>query len=174
MKFTAKAAATCLFCLGLTACASTNTDKSFLLGAANQPGKVQCETTSVEANDQVARATNTKRSWVGLHPIEANAKLANVAAQIACEMAKTGKGGKSGISFGTAALRAKKQGYSARIVAKNVSIGNHNLHSVLERWNNSDGYLQRVLTPQLRDVGIGSALASDGKTRIWTAVYAAE
>lgn len=178
MSFTAKTLAAGLLCVGLTACTeqrkAIKADAMLFVRANIQTNKAQCEKTSDEANAYVATATNSRRGWVGLHPVEANPKLAKAAARIACDLAKKGTQTQSSVSYETASEHIKAQGYSAKILAKNVTVGEYDLPGILEEWNNSHGHLQRILTPQLRDVGIGSVFAADGKTRIWTAVYAVE
>lgn len=178
MSVTAKALAATLAFSGLAACSAPqkadDMNKWYLLRTSSQQGQVKCDKTSSEMNAHAVEMSNTKRSWVGLHPIEASPVLAHVAAEIACDLAKKGTKSLSGAKFGTAAARAEKQGYVSEIVVKNVTVGNHDLNGILEQWNNSRGNLQNILKPQLRDVGIGTALTEDGKTRIWTAVYAVE
>ncbi len=71
------------------------------------------------------------------------------------------------------AQRVKARGYRPSVTAENIAAGRFGLDGVLQAWNSSPGHLGNILIPQLRDYGIGHAIAADGKTVFWTAVYAA-
>ena len=71
------------------------------------------------------------------------------------------------------AQRVKALGYPTQITAENIAAGPFSLTRVLGEWNASAGHLENINIPQLRDVGIGRAIGSDGRTVFWSAVYAA-
>lgn len=140
---------------------------------ATRPGKPTCLRTSSIQNDLGAQATNAMRSRAGLPPVEANTLLADVAARHACDMARRGLMSHRGSGTPGPGARVKANGYMPMLTAENIAAGPFNLGRVLGEWNASQGHRDNILIPQVRDYGIGQAIAADGRTRFWSAVYAA-
>ncbi|MEH6785960.1 MAG: CAP domain-containing protein [Paracoccus sp. (in: a-proteobacteria)] len=140
---------------------------------ATAPGKATCPATSQAQNRAGAEATNGIRGRSDLPPVRANMLLAEVAAQHACDMAKRGRMTHVGSTTTGPGPRVKARGYAPMLTAENIAAGPFDLPRVLGEWNNSQGHLRNILIPQVRDYGIGQAIAADGKTRFWAAVYAA-
>ena len=69
--------------------------------------------------------------------------------------------------------RVKALGYQPSITAENIAAGPFDLQRVLAEWNGSSGHRANMLIPQVSEYGLGQAIGSDGRTRFWTAVYAA-
>ncbi|MDB6177765.1 CAP domain-containing protein [Paracoccus sp. Z330] len=140
---------------------------------ASPPGSATCLATSNAQNQTGASATNAARRKMGLAPVRANALLADVAAQHACDMATRGLMSHRGSNSTGPGPRVKARGYAPVLTAENIAAGPFNLQRVLMEWNNSSGHLDNIAIPQVRDFGIGQAVGSDGRTRFWAAVYAA-
>lgn len=162
--------------LSLAGCAMTpQRDEARAPGdvQAAPAGKAGCRATTSAQNRTGAKATNTARQARGLPPVRANALLAEVAAQHACDMATRGLMTHRGSRSSGPGPRVKAQGYAPVLTAENIAAGPFDLERVLMEWNRSQGHLDNITIPQVRDFGIGQAVGADGRTRFWAAVYAA-
>lgn len=137
------------------------------------PGIAQCIETAEAQNAIGAAATNRMRARTGLAPVKADPHLARVAAKHACDMALRGRMTHLGTKTTGPSMRLKQSGYQPTISAENIAAGPFTLSRVLAEWNASPGHLDNILLPQVRDFGVGQAVAQDGRTVYWTAVYAA-
>lgn len=140
---------------------------------ATRPGKAACLATSGAQNQTGAAATNGLRRSSGLPPVRSNMLLAKVAAEHACDMATRGRMTHKGSTTAGPGPRVKAAGYAPMVTAENIAAGPFSLPRVLAEWNASSGHRENILIPQVADYGIGQAVAADGKTRFWAAVYAA-
>lgn len=140
---------------------------------ASAPGEAQCFATSAAENAAVASATNSARAARGLASVRPNATLARAAAGHACDMARRGLMAHRGSRTTGPAQRVKALGYRPSLTAENIAAGPFGLNRVLTEWNSSSGHLRNIYIQQIREVGIGRAIGSDGKTVFWAAVYAA-
>lgn len=140
---------------------------------ATTAGRAVCVATQNHENQTGAAATNSLRRSAGLPPVRANALLARVAAEHACDMAQRGRMTHKGSTTSGPGPRVKAAGYAPMVTAENIAAGPFSLSRVLSEWNASQGHRNNILIPQVADYGIGQAIAADGKTRFWAAVYAA-
>lgn len=140
---------------------------------ASAPGRASCIATSAAETRAAAGATNAARRARGLAPVVPNATLSLAAARHACDMAGRGLMSHTGTSTKGPSQRVKAVGYAPRITAENIAAGPYGLERVLHEWNRSSGHLANILIPQLRDVGVGRAIGTDGRTVFWAAVYGA-
>ncbi|WP_342672015.1 CAP domain-containing protein [Paracoccus chinensis] len=140
---------------------------------ASAPGAAQCASPGPAEQAAGVRATNAARASAGLAPVRANSTLARAAAAHACDMAQRGRMTHTGTSTSGPAQRIKSLGYAPSVTAENIAAGPYNAEQALAAWTASSGHLSNILVPQLRDVGIGHAIGSDGRTVYWAAVYAA-
>ena len=136
-------------------------------------GTPTCVPPSPAATKAGVVATNQTRARAGLPPVRANPTLARAAAQHACDMAARGRMTHLGSRTTGPAQRVKAEGYAPAITAENIAAGPYDLARVLSEWNASSGHVANMLIPQVSEYGIGHAIASDGKTRFWAAIYAA-
>lgn len=137
------------------------------------PGEATCLATTPARNIAGAAATNRPRSGAGLPQVSPNPQLARAAAAHACDMARRGRMTHIGSTTSGPADRLRLLGYTPRITAENIAAGPFPLQRVLNEWNTSQGHLDNILLPQVRDYGIGQAIAADGRTVYWSAIYAA-
>ena len=140
---------------------------------ASPPGDAQCQATSAAENATAAAATNVARRAAGLPNVRPNATLALAAAAHACDMAERGMMAHRGSASSGPAARVKKLGYAPRLTAENIAAGPYSLDRVLAEWNRTPEHLGNMRIPQVQEVGIGSAVGSDGRTVFWSAVYGA-
>lgn len=138
------------------------------------PGAAQCVSSTAEDGAAVAAATSAMRASRGLPPVSANATLGRVAAAHACDMARRGRMTHIGSTTTGPAQRVKAMGYHPSVTAENIAAGPFTRARVLQEWNLSEGHRNNILIPQMREVGIGSAIGPDGKTRFWAAVYSVQ
>lgn len=140
---------------------------------ATAPGKAGCVATSAAENAAGVRATNAARARAGLPEVRSNMLLAEVAARHACDMATRGLMTHRGSKTTGPGPRVKARGYTPMLTAENIAAGPFDLPRVLGEWNASQGHLDNIMIPQVRDYGIGQAIGADGRTRFWAAIYAA-
>lgn len=146
-------------------------DRTVVQAAA--PGPARCQPTTPAENAAIAAVTSTQRRTRGLRPVRPNDRLARVAALHACDMARRGLMAHYGSTTKGPAQRVKQQGYRPVLTAENIAAGPFGLGQVLGVWNQSPGHRHNMLLPSIQEVGIGRAVAGDGKTVFWAAVYAA-
>lgn len=174
---TTKPTAFCLpFCLALAACGAPATSPRVHDPHAvqvGQPGDATCIATSAAENQRIAARTNAARRQAGLPPVQANSLLADAAARHACDMARRGRMTHVGSTSSGPGDRLRALGYRPAISAENIAAGPFSLEQVLHEWTISAGHRANMMLPQIRDVGIGQALAADGRTRYWAAIYSA-
>lgn len=136
-------------------------------------GAATCLQTTAAQNASAAQTTNAVRARAGLAPVRPDSRLAQAAAQHACDMAERGRMTHQGSRSSGPAQRVKALGFAPRMTAENIAAGPFDLDRVLAEWNRSDGHLSNILIPQMSEFGIGQAIGADGRTRYWAAVYAA-
>ncbi len=140
---------------------------------ATAPGTATCIASTAADNAIAANATNVARARKGLPPVKANSLLGQAAADHACDMARRGLMAHHGSKTTGPAQRVKARGYRPALTAENIAAGPFSRDRVLAEWNASNGHLANIMIPSLREVGIGHAIGSDGKTVFWAAVYGA-
>lgn len=137
------------------------------------PGNAVCVATTPGHNAAGAQATNAVRRSAGLPPVQPSNRLAQAAADHACDMARRGRMTHRGSGTKGPSDRVKALGYRPVVTAENIAAGPYGLERVLAEWNASGGHRANMLIPQVSEYGIGHAIGADGKTRFWAAVYAA-
>ncbi|WP_312524840.1 CAP domain-containing protein [Paracoccus sp. (in: a-proteobacteria)] len=134
---------------------------------------VVCLMTSAAENANGAAETNAVRRSKGLSQLRPDKRLAEAAARHACDMAQRDQMTHKGSRSKGPSQRVRAAGYKMQIVAENIGKGFSEPEQVMSAWVASSGHLQNILLPQVRDFGIGKAVAADGRTVYWAAVYAA-
>ena len=134
-------------------------------------GQAQCVPTSPEAAAAALAATNRARAARGLTPLRTNARLQRAAEAHACEMAMRGAMTHAGTKTTGPMARTKGQGYAPRLTAENIAAGRFDLGRVLSEWSSSPDHLSNMIISGTQDFGIGQAVAADGKTTFWAAIY---
>lgn len=135
-------------------------------------GRVICLETSNQENSAAAAATSQLRRSEGLGKIRPSERLAEAAAKHACDMARRNEMTHQGSKLRKPSQRVRAEGYRTRMVAENIGKGFSRVEHVLEAWNRSQGHRDNIMLPEVRDFGIGKAVAADGMTVYWAAVYA--
>lgn len=135
-------------------------------------GRASCPATSAAMAATGLAVTNATRAQAGLAPLRANPVLDRVAAAHACDMANRGTMTHAGSATKGPMARARHMGYRPQTIAENIAAGRFELNGTLAQWSASPKHRANITLPPLRDFGIGTATAADGKTTFWTAVYA--
>lgn len=144
--------------------------------AAAQPaitGMVRCYATTPQENMSGAEHSNMIRSRQGLAHLVPNPRLAEAAARHACDMAQRSQMTHVGSRLARPSQRVRAAGYRQSLVAENIGMGFQSTEQVTRAWQNSQSHLMNILLPQAQEFGIGRAVAADGRTVFWAAVYAA-
>lgn len=137
-----------------------------------QPGEAECRRTSRTEAATALALTNAIRTRSGLQLLVTNKRLQKAAEAHACEMARRGTMTHTGANGSGPSDRVKRYGYKPRITAENIAAGHFDLARVHHEWARSPGHLANIMINELREYGIGYAVAPDGKAIFWTAVYA--
>ncbi|WP_420343431.1 CAP domain-containing protein [Paenirhodobacter sp.] len=135
-------------------------------------GQAHCPAVSPSEAQVALAQTNATRAQQGLPPLVTDPTLQRVAEQHACDMANRGAMTHLGTKTTGPMARAKQEGYRPRIIAENIAAGRFGLDRTLAEWSASPGHRANIMIGQMREFGIGYAVAADGKTMFWTAVYA--
>ena len=135
-------------------------------------GRASCPATSAAMSAKGLAVSNATRAQAGLPPLRANPVLDRVAAAHACDMANRGTMTHAGSATTGPMARARQMGYRPQTIAENIAAGRFELNGTLAQWSESPKHRANITIPYLRDFGIGTATAADGKTTFWTAVYA--
>lgn len=142
-------------------------------GGGGGRATVTCYAASAQENEAAVRATNATRRARGLPALRANGDLALAAARHACDMARRSALSHRGSKTRGPLQRLRLTGYRPGLTAENIGAGPWGLDRVLQEWVRSRGHLANILIPQIRHYGIGKAVAADGRTVFWAAVYSA-
>ncbi|WP_411838317.1 CAP domain-containing protein [Paracoccus sp. ME4] len=131
-----------------------------------------CTAPPMPDSQAMADAVNRLRAQAGAPALQAHPALARAAADQACAMA--GRGRLSHAGGGGVKARTRAAGYGASaIAAENIAAGQPDAGAALSSWAASGGHRANLLNPRLRHLGIGRAVAADGRTPFWSLVLAA-
>ncbi|MDO5605020.1 MAG: CAP domain-containing protein [Paracoccus sp. (in: a-proteobacteria)] len=135
-------------------------------------GQANCQPPSAAETAGALATTNALRARHGLAPLRLDATLQRAAQGHACDMARLGLMGHGAGGNSGPAARIKALGYRPRITAENIAAGHFSLDRVMGEWAASPGHRRNVTITGLRDFGIGRAVAADGRSVFWAAIYA--
>lgn len=140
--------------------------------AVTVAGQVSCPPTSGAEAAAAVASTNAVRTRAGLAPVSTDPRLQRAAQEHACEMAGRGLMTHVGTRSAGPGARVKALGYRPRVTSENIAAGRMDLSRTLQEWASSPDHQANMVIPGLRQMGIGHAIGSDGKTAFWAAVYA--
>lgn len=133
------------------------------------PALANC-VTPADQSQQIAEVLgqiNAYRAEIGLKRLTQNPKLTAVAANHACDMASMGKNSHFGSNGADLVQRVKAQGY--KFSAANENVGKFGKSKPAQWWYGSSGHRDNMLSPKIKDVGLGVALGAD-KQFYWVMV----
>ncbi|MFO0844143.1 MAG: CAP domain-containing protein [Gemmataceae bacterium] len=125
-------------------------------------GRGRYERNAIEI--EVVRLTNLERTRRGLAPLTFNPLLNNAASLHSADMAARGRMSHDlyGTTLPTLETRIDFVGYSASLWAENIAYGYPSARAVLNAWMNSPGHRANILSPALREVGVGVVAGANG------------
>lgn len=135
------------------------------------PGKATCAAATPAEVSAFLAATNRQRAQHGLPPVSVSANLNQAASNHACDMAGRATMTHRGSDGSMPSQRVKATGYRPALTAENIAAQYRSHEQVFERWYLSPSHRQNLLISNVSEVGFGHALAADGKTRFWAALY---
>lgn len=135
-------------------------------------GAASCSALSGGEVAQALAYTNATRAQARQPALRVNARLMRAAEVQACDMARRGLMTHQGSTTSGPMARARAEGYAPRKIAENIAAGRFELPSVLAQWSASPAHRANVTLAGVQEFGIGRAVAADGKTTFWAAVYA--
>lgn len=108
--------------------------------------------------DQVIAIVNRIRAQNGLGPVSYNPTLATAARRYAGYMASANFFSHSGPDGSTMTSRIEAAGYRPwTFVAENLGAGQSSPEQVVDGWMNSPGHRANILSPKVREIGVGYA-----------------
>ncbi len=140
-------------------------------GAWPAHASTSCATPPPRASQAIASSVSQMRAQAGLGAVTVDPALTAAATRQACEMAARGRLSHRG--GGGVKARARSAGYAASVVAENIAAGQRDAGAAMRSWARSAGHRSNMLHARVRHVGIGQALAADGRTVFWAMVLAA-
>lgn len=112
---------------------------------------------------------NRLRAAEGLAPVTVAPALTAAAARQACDMARQGR-----LSHGRSVMqRVRSSGYSPTVAAENIAAGQTDASGALRMWRQSRAHNANLMDRRVRQIGLGSATATDGRTSYWSLILAA-
>ena len=132
--------------------------------ASSLPGNVSAESTTQQA--AILALTNAERAKAGLDSLRLNLQLQIAAQGHAENMARQTKLEHTldGKSF---SQRIEAQGYDYQQVAENIYFGSSEPADVVAAWMNSEGHRKNILTPDLKELGVGFAISDVNQRGYW-------
>lgn len=104
---------------------------------------------------RIAELTNRQRVQAGIAPLRLNLKLSAAAYTHSRNMALNDFFGHTGSDGSRVGQRVAAQGYKYSRVGENIAAGYATPEQVMEGWMNSPGHRANILSPDVREIGVG-------------------
>ena len=118
------------------------------------PPPAQTTQTGSVANSDGGALLNAIRGQNGRSALRPNNALMRAASGHAADMATNGFMGHTSSNGDTVRDRARKQGYSACLIAENVALGQGSAAEVMNAWMTSPGHRKNILTGKVTEYGL--------------------
>lgn len=150
----------------------SNFSSAFNSGA--QPVAQKPETSpGLDANEAL-RLVNEFRAKKGLRPLALDPYVMNAAIALAQDMARQDHMSHIGPNGADVGKRLIAAGYSFRVAAENVGVGQKTLSETIEGWKKSPPHSRNLLLADATHMGIAYEYRADSKHKtFWTLVVAA-
>jgi uncharacterized protein YkwD len=149
-----------------------NFSSSFRSGEQPQTQK----TADAPSDDNAAalQLINDYRAKKGLQPLTLDPKASAAADALAKDMAKHDRLSHVGPNGADVGKRLIAAGYSYRLAAENVGVGQTSLSAMIGGWEKSASHSKNMLLADAKNIGIGHEYKADTKFKnFWTLVIAA-
>lgn len=148
-----------------------NFSSAFSSGA--QPPAPQNELVVVDPNVAL-RLVNDYRASKGLPALSLDSNATAAAEALAKDMAQHDRMSHVGPNGEDIGKRLSLAGYTYRVAAENVAVGQRSIADIIEGWKNSPPHSRNLLLPQAKHMGIAYVYKPDTKYKTyWTLVVAA-
>lgn len=125
-------------------------------------------TSSIEAEALILAGMNAERARARLAPLRYNGQLTQAARLHAVDLVDKDYFAHRGKDGSSVSDRVRRQGYTACLVAENLSKGYPTVRAAVAGWMQSPAHRENILIPNATQVGIG---VGDGA--VYVAVFAA-
>ena len=112
---------------------------------------------------ELIKNINAERRAQGLSLLTASPALTRAAQSLACDNAARKRISHTGTDGSTLKSRLAAQGYRFAAAAENAAGGYRDAAAVTASWMHSPDHRRNILTPPLREIGVGVAKGADGK-----------
>jgi uncharacterized protein YkwD len=149
---------------------------SSVFNSGAQPVSQKSETAPISAIDanEALRLINEYRAQKHLHPVSLDPNATVAAEVLAKDMARHDRMSHTGPDGQDVGKRLINAGYSYRIAAENVGVGQASLQETIESWKMSPPHSRNMLLPGAKHIGIAYEYKGDTKYKtFWTLVVAA-
>ncbi|MBI4724911.1 MAG: CAP domain-containing protein [Rhodomicrobium sp.] len=124
--------------------------------------------------NEALRLINDYRSKKGLRSLSLDARASAAAQVLAKDMAKHDRMSHTGPNGQDIGQRLAAAGYSYRLAAENVGVGQISLAEMIDGWKKSPPHSRNMLLPDAKNIGIAYEYKPDTKYKtFWTLVVAA-
>jgi uncharacterized protein YkwD len=163
---------------------ASSTDSSGLSGiwsnfssafsSGTQPASQKSDVKPEGDPNEALRLINEYRSKKGLNPLLLDPKATAAAAMLAKDMAKHDHMSHVGPNGADVGKRLTAAGYSYRLAAENVGVGQTSLPEMIDGWKKSPPHSRNMLLADAKDIGIAYEYKADTKYKtFWALVIAA-
>ncbi len=118
----------------------------------------------------VVAATNRERAGHGLAPLTLERRLTAAAQAHGQDMVNRRFFAHDSPDGRSVADRVLAAGYTYRVVAENIAAGQRTVEEVVDGWMNSPGHRANILSPDVRQIGIGFATGGE-YGNMWVQVF---
>jgi len=149
---------------------------SSVFSSGAQPVSQKSENTAVLAIDpnEALRLINEFRAQKHLNPLSLDPQATAAATVLVKDMAKHDRMSHIGPEGQDVGKRLINAGYSYRLAAENVGVGQASLQETIESWKKSPPHSRNMLLPGAKHIGIAYEYKSDTKYKtFWTLVVTA-
>lgn len=146
---------------------------SSAFSSGEQPVAQPGEPVALDANEAL-RLINDYRASQGLPALSLESRATAAAEILAKDMAKHDHMSHVGPNGADIGKRLSLAGYSYRVAAENVAVGQKSVAEIIEGWKNSPPHSRNMLLAQAKDMGVAYIYKPDTKYKtFWTLVVAA-
>jgi uncharacterized protein YkwD len=147
---------------------------SSAFSSGTQPASQKSDDKPAGDPNEALRLINEYRSKKGLNPLSLDPKATAAAAMLAKDMAKHDHMSHVGPNGADVGKRLTVAGYSYRLAAENVGVGQTSLPEMIDGWKKSPPHSRNMLLADAKDIGIAYEYKADTKYKtFWALVIAA-
>lgn len=139
-------------------------------GGGAAAGQKQGTTGIQNIEQQVIELTNQERAKQGLKPLQADAKLSDVARKKSADMRDQGYFSHQSPTYGSPFNMMKQFGIQYSAAAENIAAGQSSADAVVKAWMESPGHRKNILNPDMTHIGVGY-VSGGSYGNYWTQMF---